>query len=575
MSVLPRRLGVSALVVFLLASAVSAESPREELLRLLPDDVGFCVVLQDLRGHRERLAASPFVADLLNSPLAAVVRSSPEMQQLLALEKVLKQLGIDWRKLRDEVLGDAIVLAYRPPAPQQPTREMELALLHARDPKVLADLLTRLNETQKQSGELKDLQTREHAGRKYHRRVEARQESFYYLRGPILAVSSREAAMRAVIDAENAAGTGEAPVAKQFRLLGADAAPVAFWLNPRAFDAEMEIKAAAAQGAEAAFLTPFLRCWKALEGVAVTTGWNREFEVAVTLRGRLEGLPESVRGFLPKAGPPSTLWARFPDDALFAAAGRLELPALFDLFGEFATREDRAAFEYELQRTFGAVLDRDVVKELLPYLGPDCGVCVSAPTADGKGWFPHVLLATRVERAPGEKTAGASVLELLNAYVMATALHHNRTNKDLVRLKRLLVGEVEIKYLVSEERFLPGLQPAFAVADGHLLLASSPEAIQAFLRASPRNAEAKNETPLARMSLKALRQYVLDWRTPLTTAAAERNRLSPEETGRRLDNLLMGLALVNRLELTQRAEPGRATWTLRLQTSRPLTRPDK
>ena len=36
-------------------------SPRDELLRLVPADVGFCLVLEDLRGHGKAFAESPFV----------------------------------------------------------------------------------------------------------------------------------------------------------------------------------------------------------------------------------------------------------------------------------------------------------------------------------------------------------------------------------------------------------------------------------------------------------------------------------------------------------------------------------
>src|SRR5262245_50560024 len=150
----PRRSAwLSLLVLALLAAASPGATPREELLRLVPEDAGFCVVLQDLRGHSERLTTSPFLAAFMASPLGDAVRASPEARQLLELKKHLaKHLGLDWTELRDEVFGDAVVLAYRPPTPQQPGREQELVLVHARSPKLLARLLDRLNEAQKQSG---------------------------------------------------------------------------------------------------------------------------------------------------------------------------------------------------------------------------------------------------------------------------------------------------------------------------------------------------------------------------------------------------------------------------------------
>src|SRR5262245_58012870 len=106
MSLLSRRFFLSVLILAALASSAFAATPREELLRLVPEGAGFCVVVQNLRDHAERLAASPFVADFLVCPLGEAIRSSAEMRQLVDLEKQLtKQFGVDWLKLRDEVFG--------------------------------------------------------------------------------------------------------------------------------------------------------------------------------------------------------------------------------------------------------------------------------------------------------------------------------------------------------------------------------------------------------------------------------------------------------------------------------------
>src|SRR5437879_4398244 len=116
MSARTRRCVFLTILAFVLLSPLSfAATPREELLRLVPEDVGFCVVLQDLRGNIDRLAASPFLASFQKSPLGEAIRASDETQKLLELEKHLsKQLGLDWLKLRDEIFGDAVVFAYRP-----------------------------------------------------------------------------------------------------------------------------------------------------------------------------------------------------------------------------------------------------------------------------------------------------------------------------------------------------------------------------------------------------------------------------------------------------------------------------
>ena len=37
-------------------------APRDELIRLVPDDAGFCIIVRDLREQFDRLAKSPFAA---------------------------------------------------------------------------------------------------------------------------------------------------------------------------------------------------------------------------------------------------------------------------------------------------------------------------------------------------------------------------------------------------------------------------------------------------------------------------------------------------------------------------------
>ena len=74
----------------------------------------------------------------------------------------------------------------------------------------------------------------------------------------------------------------------------------------------------------------------------------------------------------------------------------MDLPALYDLLSLSLTRSSRESLETGLERTLGAVLGKDVIKEVLPALGPDWGLCVTAPPAESKHWAPQFLLGVRV-----------------------------------------------------------------------------------------------------------------------------------------------------------------------------------
>src|SRR5438105_10715320 len=109
----PRR-PLVALLLLLAPSLAAAAAPRDEALRLVPEDVGFCLVVQDLRDHGEALASSPFVQQFQASPLGLALRVSPEVNKLEAVrQQVQKDLQLDWPQLRDDLLGGVLVVAYR------------------------------------------------------------------------------------------------------------------------------------------------------------------------------------------------------------------------------------------------------------------------------------------------------------------------------------------------------------------------------------------------------------------------------------------------------------------------------
>lgn len=571
---LPRRLPRSLLAFscFLASfSLAQAATPRDEVLRYVPGDVGFCLVVQDLRDHSAAFLASDFVRHFQTSALGLALSKDPELQKLIDFQKLLeKQLGLEWAQVRDDLLGDALVFAYRPGPPGKPEQEQGLILVRARDAKLLSDFLDRLDKVQKKSGELKEVQTLEHRGRKYVRRVETKGDNYYYLNGSVLVLSSQEAMLKQALDRDlDLPATEAPPLVKQFQRLGAEKPLAVLWMNPQAFTPEIEAKAAQAEAAEAAILKNFLGYWKALEGVAFSVSLQKDLQLTLTVRARTEQLPPAARKLLAEASKPSELWDSFPEDALLAAAGRLDVAALLELLDDFLTKETRLALHDFLDRNLGAVLGKNALKEVFPHLGPDVGLCITAPPAQAKEWFPHSVLALRVR--PGDRSAPVdqSLLSAINSYAMLAVVAHNRQNKDQLILKSTQLDKLDVKYLVNDKAFPPGLQPAFALDKGYLVLGSSPEAIRRFSTAR-RHAPRGNEVPLLRMSLKDLRQYLSDRRDPIVTASAVANQVPREEAQRNLDGLLSVLQLVDRLELSHRSSEGTFHLTLHVQPVKPL-----
>jgi hypothetical protein len=562
----PRSLILLALIAALVVIPAPARAaPRDEVLRLVPDDVAFCLVVQDLRSHSRALAASPFVEAFRKAPFAAGIKDSDEYKKLAQLDADLrKQVGLDAAGIADKLLGDAFVLAYRPNPPGKTNQDEGIFLLRAQDAATLADFVERVNRVQKESGDLKELEERRHAGATYFRRAERKGENFYYVNGPVLAFSSQEAMLRQAIERDRKGSNSEPAVARQLRLLGADRALAGLWVNPRAFDAEMERNLGQAKGADAAVQRAFLRYWKALDGIALTLALEKDARLTLSLRARTDDMPPAARRLFGEAARPSEVWDRFPADALFAVAGRLDPVALLEILGDFQTKEARAALTEALERTLGAPTGKDFVADVLPALGPDYGLCLLAPPAAEKSPMPHGLLAVRLR---SDKGADAAVLSAVDFYARLAVMGYRGQGKA-VSLKSLRQDRIEVKYLAGEGAFPAGVQPAYALKDGYLVFASSPEALRRFGPGAAKSSS--GEVPLLRLSAKALREYLTERRDSLVPIVAEKNNLSKDEAGRRLDGLLAGLRHLDRVEILQSSEPGRLSLTLRVQTAQAL-----
>src|SRR5205823_3779564 len=130
-----------------------------------------------------------------------------------------------------------------------------------------------------------------------------------------------------------------------------------------------------------------------------------------------------------------------------------------------------------------------------------------------------------------------------------------------------------VKSFANERGFPPGLQPAFALQDGYLMLANSPETVRRFGTATlgTPSLPVVGELPLLRVSFKGCKQFLSERREAVIAFVADKNQIGKDEVGERLDKLLASLQFVDRLELLQRSSgPGQATLTLRLKPAWPM-----
>ncbi|MBY0526226.1 MAG: hypothetical protein K2R98_22730 [Gemmataceae bacterium] len=557
-----------------LAAQNQAATPRDEVLRLVPEDVGFCLLVNDLRSHSAALADSPFASQFQKSVVGQMLSQAPELNKLRDMEKQMKEhLGVGWPQLRDDILGDAVVFAYRPGPPGKPEEEQGLFLTRARNAAMLTTLIDRFNAAQKKSGDLLKLEEREHNGVKYYHRVERKQAPYYYWqRGSVLAISGQEAMLRRVLDLDKQAPPADSkspPLAHQFRQLGADKGLLALWLNPRAFDADLLQRVKLFEGPDGAFLKTFATNWKALDGAALIVAPHQDLDISVAIRAKPEALSPRLRKFFVEAAKPSELWSAFPDNALLAVAARVDVMALLETIGEFLPDDARKALRDAVEQGALPPPMGKLVRELTPNLGPDIGLCILAPTTHDKEWIPQALWALRVRPGKSATPADQTLWDATNFLANLAVLDYNSKNTDRLALRTAFQGKVEVKYFVNDKRFPPGFKPSFALKDGYLVLANAPEVMKRF-SVDPSKTPEGDETPLMRLSLVALRDYVKERREPLVDWIAEKHQLSKADATARLESLRLGLQFVDRVELLQRNGPGQTTLTVRIKTSQPL-----
>src|SRR5581483_1560300 len=125
-----------------------------------------------------------------------------------------------------------------------------------------------------------------------------------------------------------------------------------------------------------------------------------DVELAITFLAREGELPAAARKFFAGDSQVSELWRRFPANALFAIAGRVDTVALTELVGDFVPEDARRDLRQAANQGAGAVLGLDLARDVLPNLGPDWGICIAPPDKDDKNWIPPILAALRVR--PGE-----------------------------------------------------------------------------------------------------------------------------------------------------------------------------
>ena len=423
------------------------------LLRLVAPDVAVVLTVEGLRDQVRAFTGSRLAADLRQLPAVRAWLDSEKYQQFeQSRAQIEAVLGANLTDLRDELLGDAVVLALRlpPDGPADSSLARGLLLFQARDQALLERLIRVVNTTQKDSGELAQVGDRQRAGTTYHVRefpAAAGRLPEWYVAYPdgTFAFSNSEPLIQAVIDrksptrtAQNASregpvpsdvpgakiepGLGDLPRLHSVQSRLPEPALARLFVDPRHIGRLLAAAPRPAKPSDARLMAMLERYLAAVDYAGAALVWNDRAIVVHTV----ETLDPS------KLDPWLRRWAggtrrldpaleRVPSTALAVASAHVDALALYDALSRLVPDEDGPKLANIETVLTGLLLGQDLRTRVLPRLGPGVlayldspseteeGGAAGAEPSPGSSWpFPLVVVVSLGRDEQGASQAGGA-----------------------------------------------------------------------------------------------------------------------------------------------------------------------
>jgi hypothetical protein len=558
-------------LAFALPATAAPPAPRDEALRLAPDNFALVAVVQNLRDHVTAVSESPFTSWFPTTPLGKQLLGGADIKKITdSATPIFGALGVTPADVLDDLIGDAVVFAYTPAPGADPKGERSLILVRPRKVDTLIKVLDRLNDGQIRVKELKAVAIHRYAGATYAERQKPDGPSdFYCFCNGVFAFSSSEDEIKAVIDRDKSAAKDKpAPLVARLTKLGVADAAVVVLVNPRPLDAELAAKVKTAKPDEKAFLTKFAEVWAAADSAALYFALGTSAELGLSVQFDPAKLPASAKSWLVGERARSAVWNAIPDDAIAAVAGRVKVTDVLDFLGSLNAADDKPAVRETIEQALGPIIGKDKLPLVLDAIGPDWGVWIQPPAKGMKDAVPAVVGAVKV-RTDGPKGAEASkaLVQSLGHGFMLARIAYNTKHKDQLELHEEQDGDAVIRSLTGNG--LPaGFRPSFALKGGYLLVSTSPDAIKSFR--APGEPKPGGEVPFARFNATATRDYLTAHGAALVKLLSAAGVGDEKELAQQLDMLAQVLEPVEKVELLARGDATGVKLSLRVKLTKPL-----
>lgn len=372
-----RRFWLSTLILLGIASAAAAPAaggPADSLLRLVPADSVATLAIEDFRARAREVLGSPLYARLLRLPTVREwMASGAYTRAERASREVQRALGVSLETIRDEILGDAVVLTFQAGPDGQPDQGRGLFLVKPRDRALVARLMTAWNDTQFRAGELAGIEPRSRGPARYSARnfqVAGRAAEFYAtLDDGTFAWSNSEPMLQGVLDRQ---GGGPAGLGGDGKFLKVRAglpggALASLFLNPRALETAM------AQGLKEpgdSFGPMLLRYLGAVGQAGLALEWREGVWLRSCETLTPDRLDPWLKGWLAKPSAPANLAGQVSPSTIAVASIDADSRVVTEAIGSLTPPGEQPAWENLRLALRGMLMGRDPITDVLPRLGP-------------------------------------------------------------------------------------------------------------------------------------------------------------------------------------------------------------
>lgn len=457
----PRTAGLALVLAATLVAPTAGAAP-EDLLSRVPGDAVLAVSVENLRDHAREILDSPLAARLFDLPM---VKEWMKRGGDGAIRKAAKQLeealGMPLAMVRDELLGDAVVLSlHAEPGSGEPRG---LVLIRPRDRTLLERLVRASNEDPARHWRVVPAKTK--GGHPYFIRSsgEEEPEAYTFFDDGSFAWSNSTSLI------ERAAGEGPAeaaplPKAAHYLALASslpEHALLRAYFNPAQFLASFPLPEEPEAKAFAEFLA-------SLRGAAFALDWREGPSAKLALAVAPESWDARWRDWLPKPDKGPDFRKSIPPEPFAVLAVRADLATIGRwLLGQIPS-EDRARAEALVETVRGLLLGNDPVRDILPALGPDLLAYLLGPRAEGSD--PALVMMVALSDAEHVAPALNNALRTLFALIAL-----NGTPAPKLEARR--VEQVDLTTLSGK-----GTHLAYGIRAGRLVVGTSPEAVVEALR---------------------------------------------------------------------------------------------